>query len=70
MVYCRLKWEMETGLGALGQKSHKSGLKQGRAEGEGMPQRHSECAQGKGRTGAGALSERAGGQVKKSMRKE
>lgn len=70
MVYCRLKWEMETGLGARGQSSHMSALKQGRAEGARPPQRHYECAQGRERSGAATLSEKLEGPGKRSRRKE
>lgn len=44
--------------------------KQGRAGGAGAPQRRPECAQERGRSGAAALSEKPGGPVKKSRRKE
>lgn len=68
-MYCRLKWETETGQGAPCQNSHMSEQKQGRAEGAGAPQRCPECAQGRGRSGDVALSEKPGGPVKRSRRK-
>lgn len=54
MGYCKLKWEMDTGKDALGQKSCVPEHELGKAEGARTPQRRSECARGKGRSdGAG-----------------
>lgn len=44
--------------------------KQGKAGGAEAPQRRSEYAQGRGRSGAAAMSEKSGGPVKRSRRKE
>lgn len=69
-MYCRLRWEMEIGLGVPCQNSHISEQNQGTAVGAEAPQRHPECAQGRERNGAAALNEKPGGPVKRSRRKE
>lgn len=69
-MYCRLKWEMETGLVAPFQNSHMSEHKQERDGGAGKQQRHPQYAQVRGRSDAVASSEKSGELVKRSRRKE
>lgn len=61
---------MKTEQGVPCQNNHKSEQKQERVGGADVPQLHPECAQGKVRSIAAALSEKPEGLVKKSRRKE
>lgn len=61
---------METGLGVPCQNIHISEQNQGTAVEVEAPQRHPECAQGREKNGAAALSEKPWGPVKRSRRKE
>ena len=67
---CRQRWERGTGQVALCRNSHKSEQKLERVGRVGDPQRRPGYAQERGRSDAEALSEKPGGLVKKSRRKE